>query len=82
MIISSLQSTLDELEISGNKLAVESKVRPTTIYSIIRNEIASMKLETLNSLLNAINEIASEKHIDKRYTITDIIDYEYVKGSD
>lgn len=80
MIKITLQNTLDELGITRNKLAVESKIRPATLHSLVKGHGAMIKFETLDALLNAINEIAIEKNINKRYTITDIIDYEYVKG--
>ncbi len=82
MIFSSLQRTLDELDISKNRLAVEGKIRPNTIYDIVDNRITLIKLDTLESILNTLNRISREKGYFKTYTITDIIDYEYKGESD
>lgn len=76
MIKSTLQNTLDELNITRNKLAVESKVRPATLQSLVDNKTASIKFDTLNALLDTINKIAQEKGMSKKYEINDIITYQ------
>lgn len=80
MIKITLQKTLDELDITINKLAVEYKYRPATLYNLISGETTQIKFSTLDTILNMINEIAESKGINKTYTITDIIDYEYKRG--
>lgn len=80
MIKITLQDTLDELGITRNKLAVESKVRPATLHSLVKGHTTLIKFDTLNILLNTLNDIAIGKGINKVYTITDIIDYEYNVG--
>lgn len=79
MIKITLQNTLDELGITRNKLAVEAKVRPATLHSLVKEQASQIKFETLTSILNTLNDIAFENGINKRYTITDIFDYEYGK---
>ncbi len=82
MIKITLQRTLDELNISRNKLAVDYKIRAATLHTLVKNETSLIKFETLETILNALNDIAQSKGINKTYTITDIIDYEYKGESD
>lgn len=77
MIKVTLQNTLDELGITRNKLAVEAKIRPATLHSLVKGHASQIKFDTLSSILNALNDMALVKGADKIYTITDIIDYEY-----
>lgn len=70
--------TLDELNnkrITRNKLAVESKTRPATILDLAAGESKTIKLETLVSILDALNEIAKDEGIDRVFGINDIIEY-------
>ncbi|RKJ62045.1 XRE family transcriptional regulator [Butyricicoccus sp. 1XD8-22] len=76
----SLQRTLDEIDITVHKLSVDYKLRSSTIYKLLSGETTQIKFETLNIILNVLNNIAIEKGINKTYTITDIIDYEYKRG--
>jgi len=69
MIFSSLQRSLDELGISKNRLAVESKIRPNTIYDIVDNQITLIKMVTLETILDTLNSIAIEKGINKKLNI-------------
>ncbi len=70
-----LHSTLKQLKISGNRLAVEAKVRPTTVYNILENDSTRMNIETLTKLLDALNSIAEEDGIRREFSIEDIIKY-------
>ncbi|WP_244950992.1 helix-turn-helix domain-containing protein [Rummeliibacillus suwonensis] len=79
MIETTLQNTLDELGITRNKLSVESKVRAATLQSLVDKKASSLKFDTLNALLDTINDLAKQKGIDKIYEINDIITYQYKK---
>jgi len=81
IIKSTLQQTLDELEITRNKLSVESKVRAATLQSIVDEKASSIRFDTLIALLDTINEIAQQKGLNKRYGIEDIIKYEIQKNA-
>lgn len=77
MIKITLGDTLNDLGITRNKLAVESKIRPATINSLVKGDAALIKFDTLCTMLDTINDIAIEKGKGKQYTIKDIIDYQY-----
>ncbi|MHA2853399.1 helix-turn-helix domain-containing protein [Paenibacillus lautus] len=67
--------TLDMLGTTRNKIAVESKIRPATILDLAAGQTKTIKLETLVSILDALNEIAQAKGIDRYIGISDIIEY-------
>ncbi|MBU8759292.1 helix-turn-helix transcriptional regulator [Bacillus licheniformis] len=67
-----LNNILDELEITKNKLAVEAKVRPATIGDLCDGKTKRLELETIEKILNILNEFSH----GKSYTIDDIILYE------
>lgn len=70
-----LAETLDELKTSRNKVAVESKTRPATILDLAGGESKTIKLETLVSILDALNQIAKDEGVDRVFGINDIIEY-------
>ena len=72
---STLQATLDELDIKRNKRSVESKVRPATLQHLVDGKTTLMKFDTLTALLDTINEIATIQGSEKVYGIEDIITY-------
>jgi predicted transcriptional regulator len=74
-----LQTTLDELGITRNKLSVESKVRPATLQTLVDGKASLMKFDTLKALLDAINEIAAKQGSTKIYRIDDVITYESIR---
>ncbi len=80
MIKITLQDTLDELDVTIHKLSVEYKIRSSTLYKIISGETRQIRFDTLEVILNSINDYAQNIGIDKIYTVTDIIDYEYERG--
>lgn len=80
MIKFTLKDTIDELGISMYKLSAEAKSRGGTVQSLVDESAKSIRFDKLEALLNALNDIAQSKGIDKIYTITDIIDYEYKRG--
>lgn len=72
MIKITLKETLDKHDISANKLAVESKVRPTTIYNIINNKSSSVTYETLTAIIKTLRELTGDDQID----VTDVFKYQ------
>ncbi|TDG00142.1 helix-turn-helix domain-containing protein [Paenibacillus piri] len=69
-----LQSTLDELNISRNKLSVEGKIRLATLYEMAHDQSKAIKLDTLDSIIATINRIAKSE--GKRIiNVSDIIEY-------
>jgi predicted transcriptional regulator len=67
-----LDQVLRELDISPNYLSKVSGVRTATIYSIQSNTIKRLNVETLNPLLNGLNNISIEKGMGEIH-IHDII---------
>ena len=75
-----LSDTLQRLEKEGitltkNKIAVESKTRPSTLSDLANGTTKAIKLETLNDILNAMNRLYPEGS----FTIEDIVKYEHKK---
>lgn len=73
--IPKLISTINELKITRNALAVEAKVRPLTINEIASGKVKQVNFVTLYKILDALNKIAIEKGINKTYSVSDIFDY-------
>lgn len=76
MITVSLDKCLKEMGLTMNKLAVESDTRPNTVNDITKGSAKRIDFETLDKLLNGLNKIAMHRGIDRRFDITDIINYE------
>jgi predicted transcriptional regulator len=70
-----LQQTLDEINITKNKLSVEAKIRPGTIHDMAQNKSKSINLVTLSELLNALNRLAEEQGINRTFDVKDIFVY-------
>ncbi|MBU7318829.1 helix-turn-helix domain-containing protein [Paenibacillus oleatilyticus] len=70
-----LGRTIEELGITRNKLAVESKTRPATVLDLVSGETKRIEIHTLVNLLDALNTIAREQGITRKITISDIIEY-------
>ncbi|MGE6488477.1 helix-turn-helix domain-containing protein [Paenisporosarcina sp. NPDC076898] len=72
-----LSDTLQRLEKQGvnmtkNKIAVESKTRPSTLSDLFNGKTKAIKLDTLDDILNAMNRLYPEGN----FTIEDIVNYE------
>jgi len=80
MITITLDKCLHEMGLSMNKLAVISETRPNTVIDIAKRNAQRIDFVTLDKLLNGLNEIAIERGIERRFTVKDIIDYEYTRG--
>ena len=72
-----LGSVLDELGITKNALAVEAKVRPATITTYANGDVSRIEIDTLINMLDAMNRMAAERGLKKKYGIQDIVTYEY-----
>ncbi|MGD6896121.1 helix-turn-helix domain-containing protein [Bacillus infantis] len=72
-----LESILEELEITKNHLAVETKTRPATVLDLSRGKVKRVDIETLSSLLDHLNSVARERGMEKTYTIDSILPYHY-----
>lgn len=73
-IICTLGKTLERLEITKNRLSVESKVRANTIHSLAKNEAKAINFETMENIANALDQIAKSKGINEKIGITDILE--------
>jgi predicted transcriptional regulator len=69
-----LKETLDQLNITRNKLAVESKTRPATILDLVSGDTKRLELSTVVAILDTLNEIAKEKGY-REITFHDILEY-------
>ncbi|MGE6756244.1 helix-turn-helix domain-containing protein [Rossellomorea sp. NPDC071047] len=74
-IIWKLDRVLEDLDISPNRLSVEAKVRPNTIYNMVYNEAVRFHFDTVIKVLVALNEIADQEGIHKEYNIGDILEF-------
>ncbi|WP_225220888.1 helix-turn-helix domain-containing protein [Bacillus norwichensis] len=72
-----LPKTLQELGLTRNALAVESKIRPLTINEIASGKVKQINFSTLESILEALNRIVKEKGIDKQYKVSDVFEYQF-----
>ncbi|MFC7784243.1 helix-turn-helix domain-containing protein [Rossellomorea sp. GCM10028870] len=70
-----LENILKELELTMNKLSVESKVRSGTVISLAKGDAKRLELDTIHRILDVLNETAKVKNIDRTYTIDDLVRY-------
>lgn len=70
-----LKETLEELNVTGYRVAVESKIRPNSIYDILENQKKTISLEHLTAIINALNSIAKDEGINRKFDISDVIEY-------
>lgn len=59
-------------KLTKNAIAVEAKVRPSTLSDLAAEKSKSIKFETLDAILDAMNTLSP----DNQYTIADIFEYE------
>ncbi|MRB43012.1 helix-turn-helix domain-containing protein [Bacillus thuringiensis] len=74
-MVFTLGETMEEIGITKNKLAVESKVRPATISNLVNGEVGLVRFDTLKSILDALNQLAEKNGVDKTYRIEDVVQY-------
>lgn len=70
-----LQETLDEIGISKNKLAVESKIRPNTIINIANDKAKSVNFDTLVKIISTLSSLAKENGIIRSFGVSDVFVY-------
>ncbi|KFN01807.1 XRE family transcriptional regulator [Bacillus clarus] len=75
-MIFTLGQTLNELGITKNKLAVEAKIRHNTISDLVNGDASSIRMDTLQSIIDTLNVFATENGIDKVYGIKDVVKHE------
>ncbi|MNJ03492.1 hypothetical protein D3C73_1638220 [compost metagenome] len=71
---------MNRLGVTNKKLSETSKVRPNTITELNKGSVKRIDVETMDKLLNALNDIATERELGIRFTISDILSYEYQKS--
>lgn len=76
MIEITFADTLDRLDKQGktitkNAIAVEARVRPSTLSDLAKRDSKAIKFETLNDILNAMNRLLP----DEKFTIEHIVKY-------
>lgn len=74
-----LDKTLNEVDITRNKLAVEAKIRPATIADIVHGKTKRLEIDTLINLLETLQKLVNDKGLDRRITIEDILVFESTK---
>jgi len=70
-----LEETLNELNITKNKLAVESKIRSNTIIDMVTNQTKSIKLITLIDILDTLNRLGKEQGLNRTFDVDDVFIY-------
>lgn len=78
-----LNETLERLNTQGktitrNAIAVQARIRPTTLSEMVHHKTQSIRLDTLDAILNAMNYLLPGEN----FTIKDIVDYEYDESQD
>lgn len=74
-IIVTLDKVLKKLNISPYKLAIESKIRPNTIYDIMNNKKKMINLETMAQIVFTINQLSKESGNKQKFTVEDFFKY-------
>lgn len=72
-----LDKVIEEIGVTKLKLSKVSDIRTSTISDLTTNKtnVKALKIDTLERIINALNELQA----DKVYTITDIIESEFVE---
>ncbi|WP_172249920.1 helix-turn-helix domain-containing protein [Saccharibacillus deserti] len=74
-----LEESLERLGVSMRQLALRAGLRPNTVTELTGNRAKQANFETLDKILNAMNEIAEERKLRVSFSILDIISYEYIR---
>lgn len=76
-IIIKLDTIIEEIGITKLKLAKVSDIRTSTISDLTTNKanVKALKIDTLERIINALNEVQT----NKVYTISDLIESEFVE---
>ena len=70
-----LDRILKEVDITPNKLAELSNIRPDTVYRIYKNDLKRIHISHITSLLDAINKYCKDNQRYNNYEISDLIKY-------
>jgi predicted transcriptional regulator len=70
-----LGKTLNEINITKNRLSVESKIRYSTITDMVSNQSKSINIQTLTAILDTLNDLAQEKGLRRNIDIDDVFVY-------
>ncbi|MBT2718306.1 helix-turn-helix transcriptional regulator [Bacillus sp. ISL-57] len=70
-----LNEVLEEISVSPNKFAVESKIRSNTIYDLVNNKTKMITWKTLVAIIDTLNRIAEENNETRKFNLEDIIEY-------
>lgn len=74
-----LDETLEEIGVTRNKLSVESKVRYTTITDMANNGVKQVNIATLEQIVIALNELAKEKNVNRKFDVNDVFIFDFDK---
>ncbi|MEN8702463.1 helix-turn-helix domain-containing protein [Bacillus infantis] len=74
-IVCTLDKSLKKLGVTPNRVAVEAKIRPNTIYNMLENSASRYSSDTLASIIDALNVIAKEKGMKEDFDIESVILY-------
>ncbi|MFJ7668395.1 helix-turn-helix domain-containing protein [Lysinibacillus sp. NPDC097195] len=67
-----LKETLENTTLTRNAIAVKAGIRPATLHEIVNEKSKGITFETLNKILDAMNELDTTR----TYDIKDIFVYE------
>lgn len=70
-----LGDILEELNINPYKFSQIVKIRHSTIYDMIKNSSKSLKVENIEAILDALNELSEKNGAGKQYDIHDLFEY-------
>lgn len=73
-----LKSIMNELGIEKSyhlTMLTSKKVRPQTVDFLVEGKTLRLELDTIHTLLDALNKVANERGLDKTYTIDSLITY-------
>ncbi len=77
-IVFTLNKTLEEFNLSRNKVAVESKIRPMAVGEMFKGKSKAIRIDTLERILETLNRLGN-----RPVTIEDVMVYkEDVNGND
>jgi predicted transcriptional regulator len=70
-----LNDCLEELNVTPNRLSVEAKVRPNTIYNMVYNKAVRFHFPTTTKVLVALNKISKDENLHRTFNIEDILEF-------
>lgn len=74
-IIVTLDHALERIDVSPYKLAIETKIRPNTIYEIMANKKKMINIETMATIIFTLNKLAKENGFNITFDISDVFQY-------